>query len=292
LGHNDANTTYFSVGYETRRMTSIEKAKFDEWYFLSKAVGSYSNDSVGRVPISPSHFASTLLEFQGVARFVGGACLEAFERRDQVERAFKNSLSSLTGNYDPPSPDLLQASEAFFERLKACEADNTFAANFNLSGHFFQYNSRIFNSEEVIEKILGIGAFDKPNVPHITVFREALERAHLRIRELSEELNFADLRVYTVEDQADELAIQALKGLRSDDPTTPAFDAAAAEEASFGILLLGLDRDADRETCRRQIAQGEAPPYGHLMRIHHNPCFRYLSVNLFFRESEGYLDVR
>lgn len=300
LNHRNGPTTYFNVGYQNRAMTRTERSTFRDWFFLTKVTGSIASLDAGTVPVFNSFFAGRMAAFEGFAMFMAGAeCRQAFQLRGQIERRLSGGFSRLTLSYpNAVDAETIRLTQEFNSRIETCRTDPQLSDSPIFEGQNFVFGDQVMTAQQVLSRMLPGRTIDLARDSHIGLFIDALKASTDRVIALEREMNMPEIRYYSVEDQADEIAAQVvnaipaarngIRAVRAQSPTRAEVVAAASEV----ILNLGLDLASDREQCKAWINSGALPPYGNLSKIHHSDCFRFLSVNLFAREYSTYLDLR
>jgi len=103
---------------------------------------------------------------------------------------------------------------------------------------------------------------DAKNAPTIERFFEVVETLHARIGELESDPRWPidELRVFDMEEDADDAAVRVLKAIGSD----------PLSNARFFVNLM-----PDPDACFRLVASGQVPPYGRFIDPHNGTCWRW-----------------
>lgn len=105
-------------------------------------------------------------------------------------------------------------------------------------------------------------ATDRKDAPTIERFFEVVETLHARLAELEGDprLPIDELRVFDMEEDADDAAVRILKAIGSD----------PLSNARFFVNLM-----PDPGACFRLVESGQVPPYGRFIDPHNATCWRW-----------------
>ncbi len=102
-------------------------------------------------------------------------------------------------------------------------------------------------------------------------FVQLILAAKTQLREYERQFDRQQLRYYSAEDQADEVAASVLKSLK-------------LTRLDYAQALLG-SLEEDKALCETTLNKNIEPPYGHLVDIHHATCWRVWHLREFERNS-------
>jgi hypothetical protein len=278
-GVSGSRSIYYAVhGHEElgflQESDADVQAAIDAWTAQSKTVGDFPLPELNGIPLIGEPELSTLL-VSTLARIAGGqtppkacAAVKAAspELRDFVLRTFdqvnftwplsdddKTALSSLTKKFATAAHDCLAGGP------KLAEA---FAAQYGIP-----------------ESVVTMALESDPDfasqlaTPNLVDAIVATTNAKFdRLRELAKQHDYANLRVRTFEEEADDNSMLVTHFLGKDSKGIASF-----------LFHESLPDDATRARCQALLDAGTVPGYGFLADPHHGTCYRVYHVNLFNR---------
>jgi len=239
----------------------------ESWFEDTSLVGSYPVKELNGVPLSDTAVGLPVFFQKYVAKKAdpqNASCLRA----SQSYRAAVAAFASGVRRYDMKWTATPEQLEALNELTKPIAADVAACVPVDQRPLSEAMAETIGAPVEVFEE--SFRADDRAAIEGKDVVTAAFvlsARSQARVRTVRESPQFTSYRVYTTEEQADDIAMTVL-------------DTEGKDPAAVGGMVAALLSPPEREACSAEISVGRVPNFG-IEDAHHSACYRLYHAKAF-----------
>lgn len=263
LWHQDANLGPIRVYYSGKKLiTRAETDAFSDWFVIAGLIGWLTQSQSNGINLDSSLGAGFGTFIKRVGEIPSSHCGKPLVDKLVEKRvAMSKFMSRYQWDFIFDTPEKLKAldevTRSTIQLIEKCSNSEKITIT--------EYDLYILNAA---------GIKVAPSDAEVTFkrFLEINRDGQARLRDLEKHFDKNQLRFYSVEDQADEVAMTILKHLGYRTRDYP---------ESFLDFLYD-----DRSLCVQNLQKGIEPPYGNLIDDHHAPCWRIYNLNKFIQSND------
>jgi hypothetical protein len=254
------------IGRSGQPVEPETEAAFSRWMFLANIAGGHSHPAFNGLPINgllSDEIRSTIELLRETGRDDCGTKLveELETSTSQIMANYSFYLWDFDLDSSASAENVQRRSNELIEKISTCLEKQPHLNQRFLQSRRYRINGRMHSAPQVLSQVS-----NSLNIPASSDFHlviQATRLAHQEMNRLFTNHGLGQVRWYSSEDQADEVAVSVLKHLNKDH-----------RKFARGLLSAIEMPEHDSRRCQIDLDSASEPPYGNLSDLHHSICWR------------------